>query len=320
MKADYIIEGFIEVASDYMIVENRLIDAARDSVISISKKKTDQLPKNIAAFGVEVAKALYRKMEFPDHYLLPGVKQGERDRNIQVSITKEDPGQPWRLYAKHLLRDYDVNNLKIAMQAYNKAIELNPMDADALAGIAATYSFQGASGIFGVDISDIHRQADTAVTKALSINPNQPTALMIRAEILVERDWDYETAECYIKRALNLLPNNPDTLTLHSSLLISMGRFNESLIMAERACELDPVNSWTFSAKYWSLIALKSYRKANLVVEEIDKIFPHAIQNRFSKAFTQLLLGNNEKFITAVEEMQSALASEGMQTLLGLLA
>jgi len=320
LRADYIVEGYIEIAKDYLIIENRLIDAAKDSVIFINRKKINKLPDNFTHLGLEAAMGILRKMNLPEEHSLPEEKSKKRSEKIQITKFEEDPGKPWRLYAKHLLRDYNVKNLEIAMKTYNKAIELNPLDAEAWAGIAATFSFQGASGMFGADISVIHKQEDTAITKSLSINPDQPTALMIKAEILAERDWDYETAERYIKRAMNISPNNSDILTMYSSLLIPISRFDESLIMAERACKLDPVNSWTLSAKYWSLIALHSYRKADQVLDKIQRIFPNYVQDKFSKAFIQLLLGNNEKFITTVEGIQSAIISEGMSTLLGLLA
>ena len=320
LRADYIIEGFIEITKTYLIIENRLIDAAKDSVIFINRKKINELPDNFTHIGLEAAMDILKKMDLPDGQPLPEKKSKKRSEDIQISKFEEDPGKPWRLYAKHLLRDYDIQNLNLAMKTYNKAIELNPLDADAWAGVGATLSFQGSSGMFGADIKAIHEQADTAITKSLSINPDQPTALMIKAEILSEREWDYETAEGYIKRAMNISSNDSDILTMYSSLLIPMCRFDESLIMAERACELDPVNSWTLSAKYWSLIALKKYRKAYFINDQIDAIFPHPVQGIFSRAFIQLLLGNNEKFITAVEEIKAAIIKEGMSTILGLLA
>jgi tetratricopeptide (TPR) repeat protein len=153
-----------------------------------------------------------------------------------------------------------------------------------------------------------------------AILPMQPTALWIRGQISAERDWDYESAEKYFLRALNFDPENSEIYNAYSQNLNTQGRSKEALAMAERACELDPVNSWNLSAKYWSLIGIQSYRKSDKVIDEIDNFFPNPIYKKYGHGYTQLLLGNFEKAIKIIEPIKNDLIRKDMSPFTAMLA
>ena len=90
--------------------------------------------------------------------------------------------------------------------------------------------------------------------------------------------------------------------------------------MAEKACQLDPVNNLNFSAKYWSLISLKMYRKASEFHESVEKFFPNPAWHYFSRGYIQILLGDYKKAIKIIEPIQDDLIAQNMFTFLGMLA
>lgn len=306
LRVDYIVEGFIEFLQDKMILESRLIHASRDAILSIEREDLEQDTKALVEAGTLIAENIVKQLGL-------AMKQIEQPNY-------EDPGKPWKLHAKHLLRDWNQADIEQAMYLYNRAIKLNPVDAEAWAGLAFAFITRGGSGTMGENMEIIFEQAEKAVIKALSIDPNQPTALWICGQISAERDWDYESAERYFIRALKYAPENSEIYNAYSQNLNTQGRPEKALTMAERACELDPVNRWNLAAKYWSLIGLQSYRKSDEVLDEINSFFPSRAHNKYGHGFTQLLLGNFKGAIKLIEPIKGELIEQQMSPFLGMLA
>jgi len=314
LRVDYIIEGFIEVLQDNVLLEGRLIDASHDTVIAIKREEGKPNPETLISRGTSIAANFLNELGL--------IKKQNLSQNQEYKNKHDhrDPGRPWRLHAKHLLRDYNPQNIEQAMKLYNKAVELNTVDAKAWAGLAFANLIRGASGYFEADIELIYKQAEESVTKALSIEPDQATALWIRGQITAKRDWDYESAERYYKRAIKSDPGNSEIYASYSQNLNFQGKYKEALAMAEKACQLDPVNNLNFSAKYWSLISLKMYRKASEFHESVEKFFPNPAWHYFSRGFIQILLGDYKKAIKIIEPIQNDLIAQNMFTFLGMLA
>ena len=305
LRVNYIIEGIVEIHPDYLIMTIRLIDASKDTVLSTNKMELPHKPKEVISIATQIICDFLKILKIE---LKPDFKE------------KNDPGLPWRLHAKSLLRDSDEESKDLAIKSYNRAIDLNPEDAGAWAGIANSLQLKGNIGFLGSEINDIYLNAEVALNRALSINQNEPTAIYVRGIIAEERDWDYRTAEKSYFQALEYNPENPEILTACSSLLIRQNKLNEALLMAERAYEIDPVNMYTISAKYWTYVAAELYRKADQMNVEARTFFPHRSWNEFDRGLMQVYLGNSDKAIPILEAIKSTLILENKQTLLFILA
>lgn len=301
LRADYMIEGEIEDRGDRLHIKTRLIDAARDSVIA-SKQLESQTEGGSAAGSARIiAAALLKELEInvDDH----------RDE-------KDDPGLPWRLHGHSLLKESSPDLEEQAIRAFMRALELNPKDAEAWAGIGLTKIDVCNAGFLGIDTEKYYREAQEAADKALAMDPGEPMALFVKGCIAEDRDWDYDRAENLYGRALLTDPGNSSFLQGCSTIMVKKKRLDEAIEMAERAYELNPVCMWSISTKYWALVAARQYRKASLLDMEVHTFFPHESWDGFNSALTQLYLKNYEKAASVMEKVHDLLIEENMETLL----
>ncbi len=91
--------------------------------------------------------------------------------------------------------------------------------------------------------SEATPKAKAAAQRALELDDTLPEVHYTWAAIKTWSDWDWEGGEQEFKRALELKPNFAEALVYYSHLLCYMGRLDEALEMAERAVQLDPLNS-----------------------------------------------------------------------------
>ena len=132
-----------------------------------------------------------------------------------------------------------TDNVKKAIEYFNKAIALDPDFAMAYVGLADSYLVLPQFGEYRT--SEALPKAKAAVSKALVLDGTLAEAHTPLAYV-EELEWDYAAAEIEFRRAIELNPNYPTGRHWYSSFLQKMGRLDESLIEIKRALELDPLS------------------------------------------------------------------------------
>jgi tetratricopeptide (TPR) repeat protein len=128
------------------------------------------------------------------------------------------------------------NNLSRSIEFYEQAIALDPNFAEAYADIADAHIILFNFGFRPAEETIL--QARESVNRALQLDPDLSRAHMSLAliQFLIDRNW--AAAEKSLERAIALNPNNADAYHRYAYFLMQLGRFDESLQKAEKACEL----------------------------------------------------------------------------------
>ena len=147
---------------------------------------------------------------------------------------------------------FDQGKLNQAIEAYQRAIEVQPNDAASYVALAQVQVFAG-------DYSGAQASAE----KALLLNPTNSMAHAVRAWVL-----DFEgnplEAEASVKRALELDPNNAAAHAFYAEILIDQGP-NNAVRAAEEskvAQQLAPNALITHRARGYVLEATANYEEA----------------------------------------------------------
>ena len=131
--------------------------------------------------------------------------------------------------------------LKKSIGLFEDAIALDENYGDAYVGLATahallpSYSYETAEEAFSLALATIEKGArfDSSVpTKAAGI----------RSFILYNSQWHWIESENGFRQALKYAPDNAEVLQWYSLFLGSTGRFKDSLLVAERAQQLDPLS------------------------------------------------------------------------------
>jgi eukaryotic-like serine/threonine-protein kinase len=137
-----------------------------------------------------------------------------------------------------------------ALSHYQRAVELDPSFALAWAGLAQTHVWYSghSSEIARAGFDDHLALAREAAARALAIEPNLPEALLARAKIQLDFDFDWNGAAETVRRALALAPADPELVTVAGTLALARGDTTRAIELYRQAVALDPVNP---SARAW---------------------------------------------------------------------
>lgn len=172
---------------------------------------------------------------------LTGAEVNEATRNYTENV------QAYQLYLKgrYYWDKRDEENYRVAEEAYNQAIALDPKYALAYAGLADCYLFREIG--LGRDIA--MPKAKEYALKALEIDDSLAEAHTTLAFVQSNYELDLSSGEREFKRAIELKPNYAIAHQFYGSLLAATGRTDEALAEMRKAVDLEPYSA----AINWSL-------------------------------------------------------------------
>lgn len=130
-----------------------------------------------------------------------------------------------------------------ALALFEKALELDPNQAQAHAGLASTYMLLASTRIrhlLPVDVATTLARASAERALALDGNLGEARTVLGRLEMLYA--WDWNGAATSFARGAALSPDSVESATAHGWFLASMGRHEKALEELERAHRLDPAH------------------------------------------------------------------------------
>jgi eukaryotic-like serine/threonine-protein kinase len=125
------------------------------------------------------------------------------------------------------------------IQYFHQAIELDPTYALAHAGVAESYT--PLAFYCHLAPKDACPKARAAARAALEIDPNLAEARTVLGSVTSYYDWDLESAEKEVRQAVALDAKYSRARQVLAEILTMGGRFEEAVIEAKRALELDPL-------------------------------------------------------------------------------
>jgi TolB-like protein/Tfp pilus assembly protein PilF len=127
------------------------------------------------------------------------------------------------------------------MRYLHRAVEIDPAEPLAYAGLAAGYVTLGHGG--ATDQPDAFPRARAAAEQALKLQPDMPEAVGILADVAFYYEWNWARAESLFDRALELNPSVAATQYHYAWFLALFNRLDEAIAAHKRARDLDPLRA-----------------------------------------------------------------------------
>lgn len=144
------------------------------------------------------------------------------------------------LTGRYLIMRPSAARLAEAVDAFRRAIDLDPSCADAYAGMAFAYRAQAIAG--DGDPREVVPLARAAARQAIAIDPNSAEAYTTQGFIEFWHNWDWTAAETSFERAIALDASFAYGHLGYAHLMVNLGRFEEALEHVRQARELDPLS------------------------------------------------------------------------------
>lgn len=205
------------------------------------------------------------------------------------------------LKGKYYLNKSTVDDWKRGLVYLQEAIDRNPADPDAYAGMAEGYITWGHS-LMPPD--DVFPKALAAAKRAIQLDSTSAQGWASLSQYNTYFGWDWELAEYAFKKADSLNPNIAWNHYHHSWYLGLYGKMNEAIKEHKRAQELDP-----FTPAMTTDLA-ELYRwvgEYELGLEELEKVLGMTNnQNSRAKVMKGMILEEQGKIEEGLESMKEA--------------
>ena len=196
---------------------------------------------------------------------------------------------------------YFEEDLRLAVQMFERAVELDPNFALAFAGLSEALSMLIH---FGWDITEENKaRARLAADRALELQPELPEGHMALGKYYYYCHREYEKTLEELTMAEKNLPNDSEIRFIIGCVLRRQGNFEEAVGYFKKAFELSPQNAnvvWEMSVIF---MALRKYSEAEYYLNRAISIAPdHTTAYRY-KAGNYWLQGLIEKARATFEQM-----------------
>ena len=173
--------------------------------------------------------------------------------NLRLKLNVEEKKQleAYRLYLKgrNAWNKRTGDALQEAIQFFTQALEIDPNNSAAYAGLADCYNMLVVYG--RLQPKEGFPKAKEAAAKALEIDESSAEAHSSMAFIKFRWDWDRAETEREFQTAIKVKPAYAPAHQWYSSYLVAVERFDEAIVEAKRTEELEPLSFVASSHLGW---------------------------------------------------------------------
>ncbi|MBW7996240.1 MAG: tetratricopeptide repeat protein [Candidatus Glassbacteria bacterium] len=225
LQAHALIEGSVLRAGDDVRVNVQLIEAAADR--HLWAEVFDRKLENVLALHSDVVRAVAGEIKAA---LTP-------EQEARLDSARQVNPETYEAYLKGMfyLNKFET---KKGLAYFNQAIENDPADPLAYAGLALGYVTIGHSN---AATPDVWPRARAAALTALRLDETLAEGHSALAEVKAYYEWDWEGAEQAFLRADELNSNLAMNHYHYAWYLALFGRLDEAIVEHKRAQELDPL-------------------------------------------------------------------------------
>jgi TolB-like protein/DNA-binding winged helix-turn-helix (wHTH) protein/tetratricopeptide (TPR) repeat protein len=230
LGVDYVLEGSVREAGSRVRVTAQLIRVSDQ--MHVWSESFDRGFKDLVELQSDVAQAIARRID---------VGLGQRRAAPQPATQVSWEAYSAYLKGRHLLLDNKTEaTIAVALQYFQRAIELDPSFALAYAGLADAYAERADADLDPKKAFELSREA---AMRALGINPDLAEAHVSMANELFYGEWKWAGADSEYQRALKLKPTYEEAHHSYSHYLTLAGRHEEAIEESQLLLRLDPLSS-----------------------------------------------------------------------------
>jgi TolB-like protein/DNA-binding winged helix-turn-helix (wHTH) protein/thioredoxin-like negative regulator of GroEL len=276
-----VLEGSVRRSGSHLRISTQLIRA--DSGQSLWSETFDREFRDVFAIQDEIAVAVVSalKLKLAGGQTAAGAHGTTNPEAYNAYLLGRN------LYIRSAYIRSTETGYRQAIEAYQKAINLDPRYADAYAELAmAQYYLGDYTGDLALETS-----AEQAAQQAIEIDQHRASGYAVRGYLRFNMRYDWVGAEADFKQALVLDPTDSRVFRRYASVLNQVGRTEEAAALLQKGIEQDPLDASTWTGLVDALVASRNYPAAYDAVRRALAIRPTDNSSNFQLACLQLFDG-----------------------------
>ena len=225
-----VLVGRVTQRGDNLQISTELVDVSNNS--HIWGGRYNKSLSDILAVQEQISKEISQQLSLK--------LVGDDETRLTKRATENTEAYQLYLKGRFHWNKRTADDLRRAVDYFNRAIEKDPGYALAYAGLATTFALLPEYS--SLPAKEFIPKTEAAARRALELDATlaEPHAALGLTKF--EYQWNWEGAEKDFKRAIELNPNYPTTHHWYSNSLELQGKFEEALSEIKRAQELDPLS------------------------------------------------------------------------------
>lgn len=235
---------------------------------------------------------------------------------LKLNVDEKKQLEAYGLYLKgrNAWNKRTGDSLLQAIDYFNQAIQIDPNNSAAYAGLADCYNMLVVYG--RMKPKEGFPKAKEAAVKALEIDEGSAEAHSSLAFIKFRFDWDRTATERGFQTAIKLKPAYAPAHQWYSSYLVAVERFDEAIAEAKRTDELEPLSFVASSHLGW-IYYLSG--KNDEAIEQCKKILELDPSSFPARRYLGLAYEAKGMYAEAIAEFQTGVKLSGSPLMLALL-
>ncbi|TQV81464.1 tetratricopeptide repeat protein [Aliikangiella coralliicola] len=237
LGVQYVLEGSVRRSGDLIRVTAQLIKADED--VHVFSKSWDRTTSNVFKVQDEIAQSVLNELKVS----LLGETEPETSEIGTQNIAA------FAEYSRGLafLRNRGKTDFENAIKDFEKALEIDPNYAEAMAMLAEVHLLKVSYGYIKKD--EGVEKAKPLVEKALQLNPKLGAAHAVKGLMYWQmanskkkegKKEELEIAKVHLLRAIDINPSIAEAYMWYGSILQEEGNFSDGAKLRKKAYEIDP--------------------------------------------------------------------------------
>jgi TolB-like protein/cytochrome c-type biogenesis protein CcmH/NrfG len=210
-------------------------------------------------------------------------------------------------YSEYLLGNqfynrFDSEGFRRAIEAYQKAITLDPHYAAAYAGLSASELMIAGDANDAAGLA----RAESAAGKSIDLAPEEGTGYYARSFVRTLYTWDWAGGRADAERAITLSPGEAANYVQYGLVLLALGRLPEATTALRKSVELDPLSTtgWTVLAR--AQFSARDFTGARDSIRHALEISPETPRALGYLGYVQLLEGQPAQALPTFGKIRDA--------------
>jgi len=261
LGVSYLLEGSVRRQNDEVLITAQLITA--EDVHIWADKYSENL-KDVFKIQGEVSRKIVEQLKIT---ISP-----EEEQRLKTYPTENMEAYQAFLQGRSFAEKMIKENVDIAIEFFEKAIELDPNYAEAYAELGIIwFSYRG----------EDKEKGKAYIEKAYELNPNSSTVNSYYGSVLLAEDRGSKEGKKYLERALELNPNDAraqERMAMYYAFSDSDDHDNAKAVeYVSKAVELEPFSAQANAFKTFALVDNNEFDKADSHMSEKKSLFPNAV-------------------------------------------